>query len=155
MIKAIAFAAGLVFAAPAAAFVPAATLSGYASAVDGDDIAFGHVRVRLRGVAAPEDRPGGREPGGAEATRNLAEAVEGRWVVCQLDGTTAGSTRRPVGQCFANGVDLADWQVRSGVARDCPHFSGGDYAGAEAAARAGGRRLSMVYPLPGYCVEGQ
>lgn len=143
---------GPLAASDGAAFVPVATLSGHAVAVDGDDLAFGDVRVRLRGVAAPEDRRGHREAGGDAATRNLAAAVAGQWVVCHLDGTTAGSTHRPVGQCFAGDVDLGEWQIRSGVARDCPRYSGGAYAEAEAAA---GHLLASTYRLPAYCVGGQ
>jgi len=118
---------------------------------DGDDIRFGRVQVRLRGIAAPEDYRGNREPGGPEATRHLAELVDGRKVTCQLDGTTAGRSRRPVGTCFVNGEDIGALQVRAGYARDCPAFSGGSYAAAEAEARAAGGDLSRIYALPLYC----
>lgn len=145
-------AAALALTPPAARdFRPVAVLSGRAVAIDGDDIAFGRVRVRLRGIAAPEDRPGHRDPGGPEATASLARAVDGAWVVCLLDGSTAGGARRPVGVCLARGVDLGAWQVRAGVARDCPGYSGGAYADAEAAA---GGHLSTIYALPDYCAAG-
>lgn len=131
-------------------FVPVAVMSGVARAVDGDDIAFGQVRVRLRGIAAPEDRTGLREPGGPEATANLAALVDGRIVECFLDGTTAGSTYRPVARCFVDGVDIGEQQVRAGMARDCPAFSGGAYRQAEVHARRS-VNLSEIYELPGYC----
>lgn len=141
-------------AIPTLAFEPVAILSGPAVAPDGDDLAFGNVRVRLRGIAAPEFRQGRHEPGGREAAESLSAAVAGRNVVCHLDGTTAGSTRRPVGVCYADGLDLGEFQVRSGVALDCPSFSGGAYAAAEAEARRLGRDLTAIYQRPDYCNEG-
>ncbi len=129
----------------------AATISGIAVAHDGDDVRFGRVQIRLRGIAAPEDHRGNREPGGSEARQHLARLVDGREVTCQLDGTTAGRSQRPVGICYLGGEDIGALQVRAGYARDCPAFSGGRYAGAEAEARAAGRDLSRGYALPGYC----
>ena len=124
---------------------------GIATAHDGDDVRFGRVQVRLQGIAAPEDYRGNREPGGPESTRHLAEIIDGREVTCHLDGTTAGRYR-PVGICFLDGDDIGELQVRAGHARDCPRFSGGRYAEAEAAARADGNDLSKIYPLPDYCL---
>jgi len=147
-------AAACLLATPGVAFEPVAVLTGTAVAPDGDDLAFGDVRVRLRGIAAPEYRQNRHEPGGREATESLSAAVAGRTIVCHLDGTTAGSTRRPVGVCFADGVDLGELQVLSGVARDCPSFSGGIYAEAEAEARRQGHDLSAIYPRPSYCDDG-
>jgi micrococcal nuclease len=128
----------------------AATLTGIAVAHDGDDLRFGTVQLRLSGIAAPEDYRGNREPGGPEATRHLAELVDGHEVTCFLDGTTAGRYR-PVGICFLGDEDIGELQVRAGHARDCPAFSGARYAAAEAEARAAGWDLSRIYPLPGYC----
>jgi len=141
-------------AGPVPAFEPVAVLTGFATAADGDDIAFGEVRVRLRGIAAPEDRANLRQPGGPEATAGLAARISGREVTCRLDGTTAGSTRRPVGTCEAGGIDLGAWQVRSGLAHDCPRFSGGAYAADQAAARAAGADIGAIYARPGYCEPG-
>jgi len=132
-----------------------ATLSGTATAHDGDDLRFGDVRVRLWGIAAPEDRRGLVEPGGPEARIALAALVAGRRVRCDLDGTTAGRSLRPVARCFAGGRDLAEALVLGGWARDCPAHSGGAYAAAEAEARASGRDLAAGYPLPGSCGEGE
>jgi endonuclease YncB( thermonuclease family) len=130
-----------------------ATLTGHATAHDGDDLRFGDVRVRLWGIAAPEDRRGLVQPGGPEARAALAALVAGRRVRCELDGTTAGRSLRPVAVCFAGGVDVAEALVRGGWARDCPAHSGGAYATVEAEARAAGRDLAAGYPLPGYCGE--
>ena len=56
----------------------AATLTGHATAHDGDDLAFGDVRVRLWGISAPEDQRGFAEPGRPEARAALAALIEGR-----------------------------------------------------------------------------
>ena len=128
-----------------------AVLSGIAHAIDGDDVAFGEVRVRLRGIAAPEDRRGAIEPGGPEATANLSRIVDHRLVVCHLDGTTTPGSMRPVGICFVDGEDVGRLQVRYGHARDCPRYSGGMYAEDELEARSHGKDLSAIYGLPGYC----
>lgn len=134
---------------------PAATLTGYPVAHDGDDLRFGQVRVRLWGIAASEDRRGLVQPGGPEARAALAALIDGRQVTCDLDGSTAGRSLRPVGLCRAGQVDLGEAMVRGGWARDCPAHSGEAYAQAEAAARAEGSDLSARYPLPGYCGEGE
>ena len=94
-----------------------------------------------------------------DLTRAVKAAQEaligGGRVTCDLDGTVAGSSLRLVGRCWAGGVDLGEALVRAGFARDCPAFSGGAYAQAEAAARAEGRDLVARYALPGYCGEGE
>lgn len=133
----------------------AATLTGHPVAHDGDDLRFGvAVRVRLWGIAAPEDRRGLVQAGGPEARAALEALIGGGRVTCDLDGTVAGSSLRPVGRCWRGGLDLGEAMVRAGFARDCPAFSGGTYAGAEAAARAEGHDLAARYALPGYCGEG-
>ena len=76
-----------------AGFSAAATVTGIAEAHDGDDVRFGRVQIRLRGIVAPEDYRGNREPGGPESTRHLADLVDGRELVCFLDGSTAGRLR--------------------------------------------------------------
>ena len=128
-----------------------AVLSGVAHAIDGDDVAFGGVRVRLRGIAAPEDRRGAVEPGGPEATLNLAQIVNDQLVICHLDGTTTPGSMRPVGICFVDGQDIGRLQVRAGHARDCPAYSGGMYSEDEVHAQVAGNDLSEIYLLPGYC----
>ncbi|MEO0637887.1 MAG: thermonuclease family protein [Pseudomonadota bacterium] len=129
-------------------FTPVATMQGTAGVQDGDGIILNGVEVRMRGIAAPEDR-GGPNTLGAAATRALERLARGEQVICFLDGSSARG--RPVGVCFANNVDLNAEMVRLGFARDCPRFSGGEYADEEAEARAAGRNLSLSYRLPGYC----
>ena len=121
-----------------------------ARVVDGDGIAMGRVEVRLQGIAAPEDRRGRVDPGGKASSEALRQLAEGREVICRLDGTRA-SSGRPVGRCSVEGMDLGWAMVRAGHARDCPAFSEGDYAEAEALARVEGRDLSAIYALPDYC----
>jgi hypothetical protein len=41
--------------------------------------------------------------------------------------------------------------VAAGLARDCPHFSGGRYSDIEARAAAAGATIGQTYELPGYC----
>lgn len=134
-------------------FVAVAILAGVPRVVDGDGLAFGDVEVRLQGIAAPEDSNLSRQSGGPEATAELRRLAEGREVSCRLDGTTTGrdTGNRPVGRCTAGDADLGESLVRGGFARDCPVFSGGDYAEAEAAAQRAGLDLSRIYDLPGYC----
>ena len=133
-------------------FNTVAVVSGVAGVRDGDDILFGDVPVRLQGIAAPEDRPRKKEPGGPEATAHLRELAEGKFVVCHLDGTEAPpGSNRAVGICYVGAVELNERQVRAGFARDCFAFSRGRYAEAEEAARREGNDLSASYPLPSYC----
>lgn len=123
---------------------------GIARVVDGDGISVGDIPdIRLQGIAAPEDNDVRRQPGGPESSANLRALVEGKEVVCQPDGTKTRG--RPVAICYLRAQDIGLHQVVSGHARDCPRFSKGRYAEAEAKARAAGRDLSAIYPLPGYC----
>lgn len=85
----------------------AATLTGIATAHDGDDVRFGKVRVRLQGIAAPEGHRNLREPGGAEATDHLRNLVDHRELTCLLDGETAGRNMRPSAICYLEAKILA------------------------------------------------
>lgn len=131
-----------------------ATLTGIAAVKDGDGLLFGGVEIRLKGIAAPEDGRHKVEPGGTAATQHLRSLAEGKHVICELDGTTTGrgSSNRPVAICFVEGRDLGEAQVAAGHARDCRRFSGGRYRDDEISARANGRDLSSIYPLPAYCM---
>lgn len=117
-----------------------------ARVTDGDTLRVAGVAVRLKGVATPEvahhGDPG--ESGGIEARAFMAELVEGKTVVCDL--TQEQTHGRRVGWCYRNGKDIVEALIRAGLARDCPRFSGGRYAAAEAAAA---RKL----PYPSYCVR--
>ena len=130
-----------------------AVLAGIANVKDGDGVLFGDVEVRLQGIAAPEDRTDAHEPGGSEATESLKNLINGKFITCHLDGTVAGSSNRPVGICYFNGLDIGLYQIRAGFARDCPRYSLGRYLSAETEAKAEGLDLSASYSLPEYCVS--
>lgn len=132
-------------------FAPAAVISGVAHAIDGDDVGFGKIAIRLRGIAAPENSRRSVQPGGPEAENSLANLIDGAVVTCHLDGTTAGRGKRPVGVCFVGDVNVNRHQVRTGHARDCPAFSGRAYEADEVFAQAAGADLSSIYRLPEYC----
>ena len=142
----------LAMGAQAETFRTVATVEGVARVVNGDGLRIGPVEVRLNGIAAPEDGAHAVDPGGPEATAALRDLAGGRHVVCRIDGTTTRG--RAVGRCAVGDLDLGGALVRGGWARDCPRFSGGDYAAAEAAARAAGRDLAAIYALPEYCGRG-
>lgn len=130
-------------------FPVVAVMQGIATVKDGDGVILNGTEVRLQGVAAPEDNEFKREPGGPESTANLRTLVEGKHIRCDLDGTRARG--RPVGICYLGSLDIGEHQVRTGHARDCPRFSKGRYAKVEQEARAAGKNLSLIYPLPQYC----
>ena len=117
----------LILAAPV---IAGERLVGRARVTDGDTLRVGGVAVRLKGLAAPEVAHGGDpgEPGGVEAKAFMVELVEGQTVVCDL--TQERTHGRRVGWCYLDGQDIAEALVRAGLARDCPRFSGGQYAAA-------------------------
>lgn len=121
-------------------------ITGPASVTDGDTIRVLGRTIRLRGVAAPERD----DADGPAATAFLRQLVEGQDVSCLPDGTKTRG--RIVAVCFRDGQDIGQLIIQAGHARDCPRFSGGGYAAAEARARAAGRDLSRIYALPSYCL---
>ncbi|WP_191062502.1 thermonuclease family protein [Geminicoccus harenae] len=116
----------------------AETLHGHGKVTDGDTLRVGGVAVRLQGIAAPEMD----ESGGSAAKAYLRELAEGRTVVCALTGERTHGRR--VGTCWVDSQDLAEAVIAAGLARDCPRFSGGRYAGVE-------QPEAAELPLPGYC----
>jgi endonuclease YncB( thermonuclease family) len=129
--------------------LPAAAgdITGPASVTDGDTIRVLGLPIRLQGVAAPERD----DADGPAASAFLRRLVEGREVNCVPDGTK--TRNRVVAVCYLAGRDIGQAIIEAGHARDCPRFSGGRYAPAEAAARAAGRDLSKSYALPSYCLS--
>lgn len=113
---------------------------------DGDTIVVDKQPVRLSGVAAPERH----EPLGEAARRAMQTLAFGRTAECRPDGSR--SRDRIVAICFVNGRDIGAELIARGLARDCPRFSKGRYAGIEAAA---GAAIVDVYPLPAYCAPAQ
>lgn len=133
---------GLLLTSPAAA---GERLAGLAHVLDGDTIVVAGIRVRLKGVAAPEVEHLGEsgESGGEAAKAFMAKLVEGEVVVCDL--TREDSWGRRVGWCYRDGQDVALVLIRAGLARDCPRFSGGTYAADE-------QPTAKALPFPAYCV---
>lgn len=121
-------------------------ITGPASVTDGGAIRVLGLSIRLQGVAAPERD----DTDGPAATAFLRQLVEGQDVSCLPDGTKTRG--RIVAVCFLDGQDIGQLIIQAGYARDCPRFSGGQYAAAEARARSAGRDLSRTYPLPSYCL---
>lgn len=141
-------------------FEPAAVLTGNGKGESGFEVVFGKVEIRLRGIAAPDndDDEGHEGPGGKESAAHLASLLaDGPVVTCYLDGTLAGD--ETVASCYIPSTsgegmeDLARLQVASGNALDCPRFSGGMYADAEAQAKKAGHDLSAIYDLPHHCTK--
>lgn len=111
-----------------------ATASQSVSVDDGDTLTVGGVRWRLWGGDAFElDQECGSTPCGLYARDHLAEAIQGRQVVCTVAGPP--SYGRQVGRCLADHVDLAAEQVLSGWALDWARYSGGAYRSLEHDAR--------------------
>jgi endonuclease YncB( thermonuclease family) len=121
--------------ATAVAPCPRGSLTGKVTHVrDDDTIVVGTMPIRLNGLAAPE----GDEQGGAEATQEMLELVDGRTIRCDLDGERTHD--RCVGICYFEGVDIAAMMVGLGLARGRPRFSGGCYQDVEECAAAHGDR---------------
>ena len=118
---------------------PADQLVGaVARVVDGDTLYVGSTNIRLEGIAAPEMD----EPLGPEARDFLTAFALGKRARCDLTGER--SFNRQVAVCRIDGRDLGEVMVEAGLARDCPHFSGGRYGAFEV-------EQSKQLPLPGYC----
>ena len=117
------------------------TIEGMVTKVrDGDTFIVDGLPVRLNGVSAPELR----ERMGGKAKAFMVRLVHRKTVTCELNGEKTHD--RWVGVCFHDGRDIGATIIAAGLARDCPRFSGGRYAGDETA-------QSRTLPLPGYCVR--
>ncbi len=115
-----------------------AVLEGRARAIDGDTLEIAGLRVRMKGIAAPERR----EPGGREATEALAHFIADRPVRCEL--TSEHTHQRAVGYCFVGAMDLGREMVAGGYVLTCPRF-GDRYTGDEPSRPSAGRSP------PAYC----
>ena len=136
---------GLLFLLASLSAFAQSEISGTVHVVDGSTIHVttdsGTIKVRLQGIAAPEDN----QPGGKEATAFLEQYAEGEPVRCTLDGSTF--QQHEVGICYVAGRDIAAAVIRAGLARDCPAFSGGRYWPIE-------RPEAQKLVLPDYCDDG-
>ena len=98
----------------------------------------GPTKIRLQGIAAPELD----EPLGPEARDFLTAIALGKLARCDLTGEI--SFDRQVAICRIDGRDLGEMMIEAGLARDCPHYSGGRYKAFEV-------ERSKGLPLPVYC----
>ncbi|MEH2524220.1 MULTISPECIES: thermonuclease family protein [unclassified Bradyrhizobium] len=117
----------------------ASDLTGRASIIDGDTLDLDGVRIRLSGIDAPEsnqlcrDADSGPYRCSQQAANALYDVIAKRPVACiEVD---RDQYKRVVAVCSVDGVDLADWLVRNGLALDWPRYSKGGYAAAQDEAR--------------------
>jgi micrococcal nuclease len=106
---------------------------------DGDTIEVGNIPIRRKGVSAPELN----ETVGKASKAFLVELVYGKRVRCELNGDKTHD--RFVGICYLGDKDIGAAVIGSGLARDCPSFSGGRYKAVETKA------ASSKIKLPRYC----
>jgi endonuclease YncB( thermonuclease family) len=110
---------GLIAVAAALFFPPERTLSGRATALDGDTLRIGETRIRLLGLDAVEleqtclDTSGAEWPCGRQARAFLAGLTGDRSIFCAGEGTDR--YRRVLARCKAD-ADLGDSIVRAGWA---------------------------------------
>jgi endonuclease YncB( thermonuclease family) len=144
------FAAICLCAAPAFAD----NLTGQASIIDGDTLEIHGTRIRLWGIDAPESNQLCRNDDsiqyrcGAKAANDLDAFLNKRPIDCSP--VNLDQYGRTVAACSVDGVDLADWLVRNGLALDWPQYSKGKYDKAQRDAEHAGRGIwegSYVEPL--------
>lgn len=131
----------------------AGDLVGQASVIDGDTIEIHGTRIRLSGIDAPESDQLCRGDDsvqyrcGAKAANKLDDFIAGRPVNCGAVGTD--QYRRTVAVCSIDGVDIASWLVRAGLAFDWPKYSKGKYTADQKDAERAGRGIwSGSYVVP-------
>ncbi len=113
--------------------------SGVATVGDGDTIRLGERRIRFDGIIAP-----GRsvQCGGVNIHRAsgdaLREVTRSQRVVCQLSDVP-DAQGRDMAVCRVGDINLNEYMVANGWARDWPRHSGGAYADEEATARGAQR----------------
>lgn len=124
----------VIIAVGAAANAQQIRFSGVASVVDGDTIEIHNRRIRLSGFDAPErGKYCGRTNVYQRASLALSDFTAQRLVTC--DQTDVDDHGRVVAVCRVGEMDLGQYMVSLGWARDWPRYSNGAYAEAEAAAR--------------------
>ncbi|MDP2122394.1 MAG: thermonuclease family protein [Hoeflea sp.] len=126
--------AGVAFLAARLQHLAGADISGVMRVVDGDSLALGDRRLRLKGIDAPELGQRCRRDGfdygcGADAASHLRGLIGRHEVSCKGEGIDRYG--RDLVRCVADGVDLNETMVRSGHA-----VAFGDYELAESLARS-------------------
>jgi endonuclease YncB( thermonuclease family) len=120
-------------------------LSGQASIIDGDTLEIHGTRIRLWGIDAPESNQLCRGEDsiqyrcGAKAANDLDTFLAKRPIDCAP--VSLDQYRGTVATCSVDGVDLADWLVRNGLALDWPQYSKGKYDEAQRDAEHAGRGI--------------
>ncbi|MBL4808195.1 MAG: thermonuclease family protein [Rhodobacteraceae bacterium] len=101
---------------------PSLTLTGKAFVIDGDTIRIQKTKIRLAGIDAPEiDMPWGQK-----AKWAMVAICKGQIITVKLDGER--SHDRLVGTCYLpDGRDIGAEIIKTGLALNLPHFSGGKY----------------------------
>jgi endonuclease YncB( thermonuclease family) len=100
------------------------SLAGQASIIDGDTLEIHGTRIRLWGIDAPESNQLCRSNDsvqfrcGAKAANDLDSFLAQRPIDCAP--VNLDQYRRTVAVCSVDGVDLADWLVRNGLALNLP-----------------------------------
>ena len=136
-----------IFAAACVCAVPALAdnLTGQASVIDGDTLEIHGTRIRLWGIDAPESSQLCRGEDslqyrcGANAANELDTFIARRPVDCSP--VSLDQYRRTVARCSIEGVDVAEWLVRNGLALDWPTYSKGKYDAAQHDAEHAGRGM--------------
>jgi endonuclease YncB( thermonuclease family) len=119
-------------------------INGTARVIDGDTIALGNIRLRLRGVDAPEtdqvclDAVGRRWTCGIDARDRLKEHIGGRELSCV--GGDKDRYGRTLAVCSAGAEDINAWLVREGWALAYVQYSRA-YVADQSAARDGRKGL--------------
>jgi endonuclease YncB( thermonuclease family) len=126
-------------------------ITGHPEVVDGDELVFGSIRVRLHGIDAAELGQRCAEPRGGtwgcdEAAADRLEAlIGGGSVTCEpLDQEVCG---RVIALCSAGDRDVADVLVAEGLAWEFPRYLE-DYAETEDRARSGGAGIWQASTEP-------
>ena len=120
-------------------------LTGQASIIDGDTFEIHGTRIRLWGIDAPESNQLCRGDDsiqyrcGAKAANDLDSFLNKRPIDCV--SVSLDQYRRTVAVCSIDGVDLAEWLVRNGLALDWPTYSKGKYDKAQRDADHAGRGM--------------
>jgi endonuclease YncB( thermonuclease family) len=120
-------------------------LTGQASIIDGDTLEIHGTRIRLWGIDAPESNQLCRGDDsiqyrcGAKAANDLDSFLNKRPIDC--GSVSLDQYRRTVAVCSIDGVDLAEWLVRNGLALDWPTYSKGKYDKAQRDADHAGRGM--------------
>jgi endonuclease YncB( thermonuclease family) len=114
-------------------------LTGQASVVDGDTIEIHGTRIRVFGIDAPETDHLCRNESsehyrcGQKTSNALFDFINRRTVDCiEVD---RDRHKRAVAVCTVDGIDLAEWLVKNGLALDWPVYSKRAYEAAQSDAK--------------------